>query len=185
MFPKLLRTLMSCSVGICFTPLAEAPVSAAEAAAAAVTAVQTQTAATLQEGRPPAARDLFVTVGKSLVVDSPVNIQRVSVGNGELAEALAVNPREVLVNGKGVGETSIIIWQQGGNRLFFDLTVRPSGSKLSAIQQQLDRELGGQDIKVSLENETPFLHGTAKDVTSAERALAIANTLGKTLNLLH
>jgi pilus assembly protein CpaC len=183
MSAKILRTLATYALGACVTPLALAPVSAAEAALpAAVAAVQTAAA---QEVHSQAARDLFVTVGKSLVVDSPVNIQRVSVGNGELAEALAVNPREVLVNGKGVGETSIIIWQQGGNRLFFDLTVRPSGSKLSAIQQQLDRELGGQDIKVSLENETPFLHGTAKDVTSAERALAIASTLGKTVNLLH
>lgn len=180
---RLVRTVAGYALGACFTPLAMAPVSAAEAALpAAVTAVQTAAA---QEVHSQAARDLFVTVGKSLVVDSPVNIQRVSVGNGEMAEALAVNPREVLVNGKAVGETSIIIWQQGGNRLFFDLTVRPSGSKVSAIQQQLDRELSGQDIKVSFENDTPFLHGTAKDVTSAERAVAIANTLGKTVNLLH
>src|SRR5712692_10499061 len=184
MFPKLLRTLLSCSVGVCFTPLADAPVSAAEAAAAAVTAVQTQSAATLQEGRPPAARDLFVTVGKSLVVDSPVNIQRVSVANGEFAEALAVNPREVLVNGKAAGETSLIIWQQGGNRLFFDLTVRPSNSKVAALQQQIDHEMPGQDIKVTFENDTAFLHGTAKDLSSGERAAAIAGTLGKTVNLL-
>ena len=183
MSSRLLRTVASCTLGVCFTPLALAPVSAAEAALpAAVTAVQTAAA---QEVHSQAARDLFVTVGKSLVVDSPVNIQRVSVGNGEMAEALAVNPREVLVNGKTVGETSIIIWQQGGNRLFFDLTVRPSNSKVGATQQQLDRELGGQDIKVSFENETAFLHGTAKDVTSAERAVAIASTLGKTVNLLH
>jgi pilus assembly protein CpaC len=180
---RLLRTVVSCTLGVCGTPLALAPMSAAEAGLpAAVTAVQTAAA---QEVHSQAARDLFVTVGKSLVVDSPVNIQRVSVGNGEMAEALAVNPREVLVNGKAVGETSIIIWQQGGNRLFFDLTVRPSNSKVSAIQQQLDRELGGQDIKVSFENDTPFLHGTAKDITSADRAVAIANTLGKTVNLLH
>jgi pilus assembly protein CpaC len=184
MSSKLLRNVVSCALGVCFTPLALAPVSAAEAALpAAVTAVQTAAA---QQVHSQAARDLFVTVGKSLVVDSPVNIQRVSVGNGEMAEALAVNPREVLVNGKAVGETSIIIWQQGGNRLFFDLTVRPSSSKVSAVQQQLDRELGGQEIKVSYENETPFLHGTAKDITSAERAAAIAGTLGKGLvNLLH
>jgi hypothetical protein len=29
----------------------------------------------------------------------------------------------VLVNGKAPGETSLIIWQQGGNRLIFDLNV--------------------------------------------------------------
>jgi len=186
MFSKLIRTLVSCSVGVCFTPLAQAPASAAEGAAAAVvTAVQTQSATNVLEGRPAAARDLFVTVGKSLVVDSPVNIQRVSVANGEFAEALAVNPREVLVNGKAPGETSMIIWQQGGNRLFFDLTVRRSNSKLGVVQQQIDRELPGQDIKINFENDTAFLHGTAKDLTSAERAIAIASTLGKTVNLLH
>ncbi len=185
MFTKLIRTLVSCSVGVCFTPLAQAPMSAAEGAgAAAVTAVQTQSATNVMEGRPAAARDLFVTVGKSLVVDSPVNIQRVSVANGEFAEALAVNPREVLVNGKAAGETSMIIWQQGGNRLFFDLTVRQSNSKVGAVQQQIDRELPGQDMKISFENDTAFLHGTAKDLNSAERAVAIASTLGKTVNLL-
>ena len=42
---------------------------------------------------------LTVTVGKSLIIDSSVNIQRVSMGNGELAEAVVVNPREVLFNG--------------------------------------------------------------------------------------
>jgi len=180
---KLTQTTLSLVVGIAFTPMAQAPASAAEAAATP-TAVQTQAAATLQEGRPPAARDLFVTVGKSLVVDSPVNIQRVSVANGELAEALAVNPREVLVNGKAAGETSMIIWQQGGNRLFFDLTIRPSSSKAGGIQQQIDRELPGQDIKVTFENDAVFLHGTVKDLTSADRAVAIASTLGKTVNLL-
>ena len=119
------------------------------------------------------------------MVDSPVNIQRVSVANGELAEALAVNPREVLVNGKAAGETSLIIWQQGGNRLFFDLTVRPSNSKVG-VRAAADRSriAGAGRSRSSFENDTAFLHGTVKDLTSAERAVAIASTLGKTVNLL-
>ena len=75
MLTKTLRTLLSFSIGVSLTPLAQAPVAAAEAAVGrAAAAVPTQSAASLQEGRSPAARDLFVTVGKSLVVDSPVNI---------------------------------------------------------------------------------------------------------------
>ncbi len=183
--PKLLGTMASCWLGVCFTPLAQAPARAADAAAVpAVKAVQTASAGSVEEGHASPARDLFVTVGKSLVVDSPVNIQRVSVANGDLAEALAVNPREVLINGKSPGETSMIIWQQGGNRLFFDLTVRPSSAKASAVQQEIDREMPGQEIKVSYENDTVFLHGTVSDLTSADRAVAIASSLGKTVNLL-
>ncbi len=132
----------------------------------------------------PGARDLFVTVGKSLVVESPVTIQRVSVANGALAEAVAITPREVLVNGKAAGETSLIVWQQGGNRLLFDLQVRPSTAKLDAIRRELEKELAGQDVSISVEDDTVFLRGTVNDRISAERAVQIASTLGKTINLL-
>ncbi len=134
---------------------------------------------------PPAARDLFVTVGKSLVVESPVNIQRVSVGDSKIAEAVAVNPREVLINGIATGETSVIIWQQGGNRLIFDLSVRPSTTRLEAIRQELRKELPAQDVSVTLEDSDVFLRGTVNDPASAERAVAIARTLGKPVNLLN
>ncbi len=130
------------------------------------------------------ARDLFVTVGKSLVVESPVNIQRVSVGDSTRAEAVAVSPREVLVNGKTPGETSVIIWQQGGNRLMFDLHVRPSTTKTEAVQQELEKELPGQNVAVTVEDGNVFLRGNVKDLVAAERAVNIAATLGRPVNLL-
>ena len=132
-----------------------------------------------------ASKELKLTVGKSLIVESPVNIQRVSVANGELAEAIAITPKEVLVNGKTPGETTLIVWQQGGNRLFYDLAIRQSTFKIDTVRQGLARELPGQDITVNLENDTAFLSGTVKDLVSAERAVAIAATLGKVVNLLH
>ena len=129
---------------------------------------------------------LVVTVGKSLVLDNAMNIQRISLANGDLAEAVAVNPREVLINGKAPGETSLVIWQQGGPRLLFDLAVRPSNSRLDNVRGQLARELPGQDVSVYLEGESAFLHGTAKDMVSSDRAAAIAGALStKVINLLH
>ena len=116
---------------------------------------------------------LVVTVGKSLVLDNAMNIQRISLANGDLAEAVAVNPREVLINGKMAGETSLVIWQQGGPRLLFDLTVRSSSSRMDNVRGALARELGGQDITLSMEGDNVFLHGTAKDILSADRALSI------------
>src|SRR5664279_4345403 len=94
---------------------------------------------------------LTVTVGKSLIIDSPLNIQRVSVANGDLVEAVAVNPKEVLLNGKGPGETSLIVWQQSGNRLVYDLTVRMSPLKLEAVRQQIARDYPDSDVDVTFE----------------------------------
>jgi pilus assembly protein CpaC len=127
---------------------------------------------------------LMVTVGKSLIIDSPMKIQRISVANGELIEAVAVNPKEVLINGKAAGETSLIIWQEGGNRLLYDLTVRLSPTRLDAIRQQLARDFPNENIDVTFENDTAFVRGTVKDVVAADRVMSIIASLGKAVNLL-
>jgi pilus assembly protein CpaC len=133
--------------------------------------------------------ELFVIAGKSVVLNSQLPIERVSVGFGEVAEAVAVSPREVLVNGKAPGETSLIIWQRGGDKLFFDVIVRPNTSEVKVkvlnVRRELKKQLPGQNVNLSFENNTVFLSGTVDDLTTAERAEAIASTLGKTVNLLY
>lgn len=127
---------------------------------------------------------LVVSVGKSLILDTPADLRRVSVAKGDTAEALAVNPREVLINGKAPGETTVIIWQQDGARTMYDLTVRQNKARIEAVQRELARGLPGQEVSFDFENDTVFLRGTVKNVSSAERAVNMVSTLGKVVNLL-
>jgi pilus assembly protein CpaC len=129
-------------------------------------------------------RELSVTVGKALLVDSPVMIQRIAVGNSEVAEATATTPQEILVNGKAPGETTLIVWQVGGNRLIFDLTVLKSNVRLDSVRRELRTQFPDQDIQVDLDGETPVIKGVAKDLTSAQHALDLVRTLGNPVNLL-
>ncbi|HEX4021259.1 MAG TPA: pilus assembly protein N-terminal domain-containing protein [Acidobacteriaceae bacterium] len=133
--------------------------------------------------------DLAVTVGKSELVDFARPIVRIAVGLGDLAEATAVTPSEVLVNGKAPGNTTMIVWEQGGSRQFFNLTVHPSrfveDDSLIALRRELRMELPGQNIHVSTDNNLIFLRGTVKDLTSSDRAVKIASTAGKVVNLLY
>jgi pilus assembly protein CpaC len=144
-----------------------------------------------QDTVPAAAvpENLFVLVGKSLLVESAVAIERVSVGFGEIAEAAAVTDREVLLNGRAPGETSLIIWQRGGGKLLFNVTVGASSlaanERLDAVSRELRLELPGQSVEISFENNTAFLRGRVKDLVSAERAVSIVSTLGRTVNLLY
>jgi pilus assembly protein CpaC len=143
----------------------------------------------LQTAYGQSAKELSVLVGKSLVVDSPVNIQRVSLADGGVAEALVTSPRELLIHGKAPGQTSLIVWQQGGNRLLFDLNVLTNSTKaqdtLDGLRRELERELGPQNVNVTFENGTYFVRGTVKDVSTGERVMAIVQTAGKAVNLLH
>jgi pilus assembly protein CpaC len=144
---------------------------------------------TTAEAAPGVPTPLSLTVGKSLVVDSLLPIQRISVGFGDIAEATAISPVELLLNGKTPGVTSLIIWQEGGARRFFEVTVAAShfvaDARIEAIRDEMERELPGQAVNLRLENDTVFLRGTVRDVTSADRAVSIASTLGKTVNLLY
>ena len=138
---------------------------------------------------PPPPTKLSLTVGKSLIVDSVLPLERVSVGLGDFAEGTVIGPHQLLLNGKAAGATSLIIWQEGGSRRFYDITVAPSrslaDSRVDDIRREIETELPGQRVDLSLEDQSVFLRGTVKDVTSADRAVAIASTLGKTVNLLY
>ncbi len=140
--------------------------------------------ATLQDS----TNDLSVTVGKTVLVDCAQPIARVAIGLGDIAEASAVSPTEIMVNGKAPGETSLIIWDIHGGRQFFNVTVRPmstlSTDNLDAVRRELRTELPGQTIKVSFDNNNIFLRGDVKDLNSSERAVKIASTAGKVVNLL-
>jgi pilus assembly protein CpaC len=141
---------------------AETPAQTDAAGATAVAAASPQTPSPQAAGvqapgvqQPPAAspqaaegsqevpNELTVTVGKSLIVATAQPIERISVGYNDVAEATAVSPREVLVNGKTTGETSLIVWEQGGNKLFFDLIVRPNTFlnevRLDAVRRELKK----------------------------------------------
>ncbi len=146
--------------------------------------------------QPPAAEatyqdstnELAVTVGKSVLVDCAQPIQRVAVGIGDIAEATAISPTEIMVDGKTAGETSLIIWDIHGGRQFFNVTVRAqatvTGDSLDAIRRELRAELPGQTIRVSYSNNNIFLRGTVSDLVSSARAVQIASSAGKVVNLL-
>jgi pilus assembly protein CpaC len=135
------------------------------------------------------ANDLVVAVGKSVLVDCAKPIERIAVGTGDFAEATAVSPNEVLLNGKAPGETTLIIWQAGGIRQFFNVTVRASSAttndRLDSVRRELRTELPGQTLRVTSENGLVFLRGTVKDLRSSDRAVQIAGTAGKVVNLLY
>lgn len=139
--------------------------------------------------RQDATNDLAVVVGRSVLLDTAQPVERVAIGLGGFAEASPITPTEIMVNGKAPGETSLILWEKGGNREFFNVTVRPSNygavDQLDAIHRELRQQLPGQVVKISAANGTLFLSGTVKDMDSSDRAVQIASAAGKVVNLLN
>jgi len=168
----------------CFSALCVAVIAGHDLRAQAP-APPSQTGVSFQDS----SNELSVAVGKTVLVDCVRPVTRVAIGLGEVAEADAISPNEIMVNGKAPGETSLIIWDDRGGRQFFNVTVRASTAALDnnmeAVRRELITELPGQPVKVTSENGNIYLRGTVKDLTSVTRAVQIASTAGKVVDLLN
>ncbi len=126
---------------------------------------------------------ISVSVNGSTVLDQAVGIRRISIANAEIAEAVAVSTNEIVVNGKAVGDTSLIVWDLKGGRSMLDVHVVANTSKIDTVRAELLKEAGA-DVTIDAQEGTVFLNGTVANESSALRALNIASTMGKVVNLL-
>ncbi len=127
--------------------------------------------------------NISVTTNDSLVLQHDLPIRRISIANGDVAEAVAISPTEVLLNGKTPGETSLIFWDSKGARVSYQVHVLANSAKIDAVRDELTKEFGS-DVSLTEDEGSVFLRGTVKDVVAADRALSIASTLGKVIDLL-
>ena len=129
-------------------------------------------------------KEYRVAVNKSMVLEYPGGVRRVSVANGDMAEAIAVSPNEIMINGRTAGSTSLVVWDGEGRRAMYDLEIDPDRTRLDWVNRELHEELPGQTVDLDVNGNSIFLRGQVADPIAADRAVAIASVLGKVVNLL-
>ena len=65
----------------------------------------------LTQTAPP--REMALVVGRGELLQFGADVVRVAVSEPKVADAVVVSPREVMINGKGVGKATIVIWETG------------------------------------------------------------------------
>jgi pilus assembly protein CpaC len=124
-----------------------------------------------------------VLVGQSRVISFDTPIERFSVSNPDVAEAVLVTPTQVVVNGKAFGQINLIAWQKNTSRfVVFDVYVR---TNLSLIDSQIRALFPKDDIRLSQANGSVVLSGSVSDPNIATQADAVVQAAGfKTVNML-
>lgn len=128
---------------------------------------------------------LDITVGKSLILKTTVDITRVSVADPAVADFVLLSPRQVYVAGKTTGVTNIILWGEGEQvRGLYDIEVAPDLSRLKRLIGELMPDETGVEVRSA--NANIALSGTIKSEANLKClvALAEAHAPGKVLNLV-
>jgi Flp pilus assembly secretin CpaC len=108
-----------------------------------------------------------------LVYDDPV--ERFSIGETTIADAVAVSPREVLVTGKKLGTTSLLVWDKQGTVRVYSIEVTADAP---ALERYLRTLFPGDSISVSASSNTVTLSGRVRSATVGQQAVNIAKATG-------
>jgi len=123
--------------------------------------------------QPQTTPAITVTVNKSMVFRLAERAKRVSVSQPEVADVLVVAPSQLLINGKNVGTTSLIIFDDKGGVSNYDLIVAPD---ISALRTQLRSVFPNETVEISTSGPSLVLRGEVSNEVVYDRVLEIVAT---------
>ncbi len=123
-------------------------------------------------------RVVSLSKGGSALLVNPVPISRFSVGDPTIAEVTVVSPTEVILNGKGLGTTTLFVWDNASQVRVYSVEVTADAPGLERYLRSL---MPDEDIQVSSSGNSITLSGTVKDPNTVARAVQIATTTGATV----
>ena len=96
--------------------------------------------------------------GRSVVLEAGEDISRAAIADPEVADVAVLSPRELLLNGKRPGSTTLLTWQNGGRGPVFDVVVEMDTSQLAELIRDLQP---GVPVEVHAANGAVVLSGSA------------------------
>jgi pilus assembly protein CpaC len=129
-------------------------------------------------GLAQSAEDLRLTIGKSVVIDYPSDIRQISTSNPDVLDASPVTTREILMNAKGMGSATVVVWSRTDQRTFYNVNVEMN---LDPLKRMLTETFPNEKIDVRSSRDSISLNGTVSSPAVADRSAVLATTFAKTV----
>jgi pilus assembly protein CpaC len=125
---------------------------------------------------------LHLLVGRSLVITSPTRIKRISIADTSIADATAVTPNQVLVNGKAPGGVSLLIWDVNDQSQSFEVSVDIDTLSLS---QKIHEVFPNEPVQIETSKDVVMLSGKISSAAVANKILEVVkNATPKVTSLM-
>ena len=123
---------------------------------------------------------LELVIGKSTLMRLPSAVERISVGNPQIADISLISHSEIYLLGKSYGSTNLVVWRRGGGSTVMDINVSIDAQRMEKkIHELLPEETG---IRVRPAADSVILSGTVSSALKAKYAEDIANAFIRDIN---
>lgn len=121
-----------------------------------------------------------LTIGKSTLMRLPSPVERISVGNPNIADITLISPTEVYLLGKNYGSTNLVIWRKGSATTAMDVNVSINVARMDQkLRELMPNEPG---ISVHAAADSIILSGVVSSALKAKYAEDIANAFVRDIN---
>jgi pilus assembly protein CpaC len=133
----------------------------------------------------PALREIRLLEGRGQLLRFQRDISKVVIAEPKVADAVVIDPREVMVNAKGPGHTTLLVWETGSEPAQYEIEIVKDTADWDNFRRQIVESAEGSQVNVTGTGETIVLTGTVRSAEESKRLAGIAQTRAKNvINLL-
>jgi pilus assembly protein CpaC len=119
---------------------------------------------------------VHILVGKSIVINVQASMTRVLSSNPTTVETLAISPTQVVVEGKAVGASSLIMWDEAGHSQMLDVLV---DADISGLRSAIEHAYPEDHIDVAADAGRVILSGTVSSAAIVDDLTKMAGHYSK------
>lgn len=118
---------------------------------------------------------ITVSRGQSVLLNRPNAFERISIADDDIADGTAITPTDLLIIGKRIGTTSLMIWSANDRVRLYNIEVT---ADIAGLERQLNELFPNAGVTLSVQGSTVIMSGVARDPSVLRRALDIAEASG-------
>lgn len=109
-------------------------------------------------------KKLYGVIGKSQILNFDTPVKRISIADPDLADIVILSSKQLMVNGKKTGSTSLIFWGDDKKPVFYNLVIRQD---VDEFLKAVDYIAPNEDISIIFNDNGAVLSGNVS--TTATR----------------
>jgi len=125
------------------------------------------------------AREMSLLAGRGELLSFERDLNRVVIAEPKIADAVVVSPREVMVNAKSAGKTTLIVWETGTIPVRYNISVVPDLTETNDVVSDIQKKVPG--VTVTGTKEKMVLTGSVQSLEESKRVEAMASAHATTV----
>ncbi len=114
---------------------------------------------------------LYAVVGKSQILNFDTPVKRISIADPSVADIVILTSKQLMVNGKKAGNTSLIFWGSNSAPVFYNLVIQQD---VDEFLKAVDYIAPNEDVSIIFNNNGAVLSGKVSTTATRQKILDLA-----------